>query len=210
MLAPDHKNVHMSEERALLLTDLVDSTRLAESLGDAAAAELGAAHDRVARDLLRAGQGREIDKTDGMLTLFDSAASAAAFAVAYHAALATLPVPLKARVGLHVGPVILRANSPQDIAHGAKPLEVEGVAKPLAARIMSLALGGQTLMSAEARAALGDTALRVQSHGHWRIKGIAEPVELFELGEDGAPFMPPPDSAKLYRVVHSDRLWLPL
>ena len=95
------------------------------------------------------------------------------------------------------------------MAHGAKPLEVEGIAKPIAARVMSLALGGQTLLTAEARAALGDTALRVQSHGFWRIKGIAEPVELFEAGDERAPFTPPPDSAKVYRVVRRDDLWLP-
>jgi predicted ATPase/class 3 adenylate cyclase/Tfp pilus assembly protein PilF len=200
----------MSEVRALLLTDVVDSTQLAERLGDAAAADLGAAHDRVARDLLRAWRGREIDKTDGMLMLFDAAADALGFAAAYHAALAAMPVPLKARAGLHVGPVILRANPPEDVAHGAKPLEVEGIAKPVAARVMSLALGGQTLLTAEARAALGASALRVQSHGFWRIKGIAEPVELFEAGDERAPFLPPPDSAKVYRVVRRDDLWLPL
>jgi predicted ATPase/class 3 adenylate cyclase len=200
----------MSEQRALLLTDVVDSTQLAERLGDAAAAELSAAHDRVARDLLRAWHGREIDKTDGMLMLFDTAADAVGCVRAYHAALAALPVPLKARAGLHFGPVILRANPAQDVAHGAKPLEVEGIAKPMAARVMSLAMGGQTLLTAEARAALGDTALRVQSHGFWRIKGISEPVELFEIGDEHAPFEPPPDSAKVYRVVQRGELWLPL
>jgi len=200
----------MSEPLALLLTDVVDSTQLAERLGDVAAAEVNAAHDRVARDLLRAWRGREIDKTDGMLMLFEQATDALGFAVAYHAALAAQPVPLQARAGLHVGAVILRSNSPEDVAHGAKPLEVEGIAKPIAARVMSLALGGQTLLTAEARAALGDTGLRVQSHGFWRIKGIAEPVELFEAGDEHALFTPPPDSAKVYRVVQHDDLWLPL
>jgi predicted ATPase/class 3 adenylate cyclase/Tfp pilus assembly protein PilF len=202
--------IKMSEIRALLLTDVVDSTQLAERLGDAAAAELGAAHDRVARDLLRTWRGREIDKTDGMLMLFDAATDAIGFVTAYHGALAALPVPLKARAGLHVGPVILRANPPEDVAHGAKPLEVEGIAKPIAARVMSLALGGQTLLTAEAREALGRTDLRVQSHGHWRIKGISDPVELYETGDAGAPFTPPPDSSKVYRVVQLGELWLPM
>jgi class 3 adenylate cyclase len=200
----------MNNALALLLTDVVDSTQLAERLGDAAAAELSAAHDRVARDLLRVWRGREIDKTDGMLMLFDLAADALGFAMAYHAALAALPVPLQARAGLHVGAVILRSNSPDDVALGAKPLEVEGIAKPIAARVMSLALGGQTLLTAEARAALRDTSLRLQSHGFWRIKGIAEPVELFEAGDERAPFIPPPDSGKVDRVVRRDDLWLPL
>ena len=36
-------------------------------------ARLWAAHDRAARDLLREWRGREIDKSDGMLLLFDTA-----------------------------------------------------------------------------------------------------------------------------------------
>ena len=60
----------ISEVRALLLTDVVDSTKLSEEIGDAAMAEVWAAHDRVARDLLRAWRGREIDKSDGLLVLF--------------------------------------------------------------------------------------------------------------------------------------------
>ena len=74
--------------RALLLTDVVDSTMLAERLGDAAMAMLWSAHDRIARDLLREWHGREIDKSDGMLALFDRATDAAAYALAYHRALA--------------------------------------------------------------------------------------------------------------------------
>ena len=200
----------MSEVRALLVTDVVDSTTLAEHLGDSEAAALWAAHDRVARDLLRACRGLEIDRTDGFLLLFDTAADALGFALASHHALATLATPLRARAGLHVGSVILHRNRDADVALGAKPLEVEGLAKPVAARVMALALGGQTLLTAAARAALGETVVRLQSHGHWRLKGIAEPVELFEAGEDGAPFTPPPDGDKAYRVIRSRELWLPL
>ena len=140
----------MSDERALLLTDLVDSTRLTESLGDAAAGALWAAHDRAARERLGAWRGREIDKSDGFLLLFDRAADALGYALDYHRALAAIDPRLRARVGLHVGPVSLRANDAADIARGAKPFEVEGVAKPVAARVMALAAGGQTLLTAAA------------------------------------------------------------
>jgi len=200
----------MSETRALLLTDVVDSTQLSQALGDAAMAELWAAHDRAARDLLAGCRGREIDKTDGMLLLFEAAADALGYALAYHRALAALPVPLKARAGLHVGPVILRENSAADVARGAKPLEVDGLSKPTAARVMSLAQGGQTFLTAEARASLGDTARQVSSHGHWVLKGVADPVELFEVCEDDAPFVAPPDGDKAYRVVRIDGRWLPV
>jgi predicted ATPase/class 3 adenylate cyclase len=200
----------MSETKALLLTDVVDSTRLAEALGDAAMAELWAAHDRVSRALLGLWRGREIDKTDGMLLLFDGAADAVAFAMEYHRALASLPTPLAARVGLHVGPVILRENAAEDISRGAKPLEVEGLAKPVAARVMALARGGQTLLSAAAREDLGKTELRLASHGHWQIKGVSEPIELFEVGEQGARFVQPSDGEKAHRVVWMGDWWLPV
>ncbi len=199
----------MSELRALLLTDVVDSTQLSERLGDQAMAAVWAAHDRVARDLLPAWRGREIDKTDGMLLLFDAAADGLGYALAYHRALATLPVPLRARAGLHVGPVILRENSADDVARGAKPLEVDGLAKPTAARVMSLARGGQTLLTPEARAAIGTTPLPLQSHGHWVMKGVSAPVELFEAGDDAAAFAAPPDGDKVYRVVRVGERWLP-
>jgi predicted ATPase/class 3 adenylate cyclase len=200
----------MSELRTLLLTDVVNSTGLAEALGDSGTATLWMAHDRLARDLLPAWRGREIDKTDGMLLLFEATADAVGYALAYQRALATLDPPLKARAGLHVGPVTLRENSQSDIALGAKPLEVEGAAKATAARAMSIAMGGQILLSAVARQALGDTGARLQSHGHWRLKGVAEPIELFEVADTDAPFTPPPDPDKAYRVVRQGDLWLPV
>ena len=178
------------ETRALLLTDVVDSTALGERLGDAASAELWEAHDRIARDLLPEWHGREIDKTDGMLLLFERAADAAAYALAYQRALAALQPPLQARAGLHVGPVMLRENPSSDVARGAKPLEVEGSAKATTARIMSAARGGQVLLSEAARAALGEAPLALQSHGHWRLKGLAEAFELFELFTDGQRALP--------------------
>src|SRR5688500_9172312 len=200
----------MSTIKALLLTDVVDSTRLAEKLGDSAMAEIWAAHDRAARALLGPCRGREIDKTDGMLLLFDNCADAVGYALEYHRALATLPTPLAARVGLHVGPVILRENAADDVARGAKPLEVEGLAKPVAARVMALARGGQTLLSAAAREALAATAHKLVSHGHWRIQGLSDPVELFEVGAADAPFAPPPDGEKAHRVFWRGDWWLPV
>ena len=193
--------------KALLLTDIVDSTRLAERLGDSAMAELWGAHDRISRALLGPWRGREIDRTDGMLLLFDSCADAVEYALEYQA---RLPSPLMARVGVHVGPVILRENPAADVARGAKPLEVEGLAKPIAARVMSLARGGQTLLSAAAREALGISAHTLVAHGHWRIKGVSEPIELFEVGGADRAFAPPADGDKGHRVVWSGNWWLPV
>ena len=197
------------EAFALLVTDVVDSTQLTERLGNAEAARLWTAHDRLARDLLPTYRGLEIDKTDGLLLLFRDAADAADYAAAYHRALGDLPIPLRARAGLHVGRVVLRDNLAADVARGAKPVEVEGVAKATAARIMSVAIGGQTLVSPTAKDGMGIAGRRFHSHGHWRLKGLAEPIELFEA-HGTAPSAPPADHAKAYRVVRDGDLWLPV
>jgi predicted ATPase/class 3 adenylate cyclase len=200
----------MSEIRALLLTDVVDSTKLAESIGDTAMAQVWAAHDRIARDLLQRHLGHEIDKTDGMLMLFERAADAVAFTLEYHPALATMDTPVRARAGIHVGPVILRENSAADVAIGAKPLEVDGLAKPTAARVMSLARGGQTLITTEARDELGHTEFKVESHGHWMVKGVADPIEIFEVAPPAARCVAPEDTEKVFRVVRAAEWWMPV
>ncbi|MEM6925513.1 MAG: tetratricopeptide repeat protein [Myxococcota bacterium] len=196
--------------RALLLTDVVDSTRLTESLGDARMAEVWAAHDQAARTLLVEHRGREIDKSDGFLLLFETVDDAAGFAEAYHTAIGALDPPLTARAGLHVGDVVLRDNPPQDVARGAKPLEVEGLAKPTAARVMSVARGRQTLATSQAVHDLSP-AWSSTSHGHWQLGGIREPLELFGIHRPAElPTSPPPDGAKAWRVVRADGGWRPV
>jgi predicted ATPase/class 3 adenylate cyclase len=196
----------------LVFTDLVDSTGLVERLGDERAAQVWAGHDRRARALLARHRGREIDRTDGFFLLFDDAAAAACFALAYLQAMSEFG--LSARVGLHEGAVSLRENDPDDVARGAKRTEVEGLAKPFAARVMALARGGQILLSASARAALGgklpEERAVIESHGHYRLKGVELPVEIFELGPGDSAFTPPADTEKAYRVVRDGEHWRPL
>jgi predicted ATPase/class 3 adenylate cyclase len=200
----------MTLVRALLLTDVVESTKTSATLGDAATGRLWAAHDRVARDLLRDSGGREIDKSDGMLLLFDDPRAALKYACAYHGALQAFEVPLKARAGLHVGPVLLRENSAADVALGAKPLEVDGIAKVVAARVMAAAQGGQTLLTGEARSALADPALKARSHGYWQMKGLPEPLELFALADGDGGAVEPLEGPNAYRVARSGEVWLPV
>ena len=103
--------------RTLLLCDLVASTQLVERVGDSAAADLLARHDRIARDLLSTFNGREIDKSDGFLLLFERPIEAVRFAIAYQAELrelgATVDSEMASRVGIHLGEVVLRENSPR-------------------------------------------------------------------------------------------------
>jgi putative peptide modification system cyclase len=201
--------------RTLALCDLVDSTGLVERLGDLAAAELIRKHDRLARTLADRHGGREIDKTDGFLMMFERPVQAVGFALDYQRGLRQLNaaenIALAARVGIHVGDVVMWDNSAEDIARGAKPVEVEGLVKPITSRLMSLALPGQILLSNiaydlahRAQAELGEKLanLRWRTHGRYRFRGVPEPVPVFEVGEEGmAPLKAPPWSSKAHREV---------
>ncbi len=203
--------------RTLLLCDLVASTQLVERVGDSTAADLLARHDRVARDLVSACNGLEIDKSDGFLLLFERPIEAVRFALAYRAKLRELGAPfataMASRIGIHLGEVVLRENPPEDVARGAKPLEVEGLAKAIAARVMSLAGNGRILLTRAAydfarRASVGgrdEAPLRWAAHGRYRLAGVADPVEICEVAEPGdAPLTPPDDSEKARRVEGED------
>jgi class 3 adenylate cyclase/energy-coupling factor transporter ATP-binding protein EcfA2 len=200
--------------RTLLVSDLVGSTAIVRSIGDAHAASLFRRHDRRARDLLLAHHGIEIDKTDGFLLLFERPLDAVLYALAYHHTLtklsSELEISLVARIGIHLGELHVIHSSAEDVARGAKPVNVEGLAKPMTARVMSVALGRQTLLTRSAfelarRASVGEDWARNLcwvNHGRYLLKGVDEPVELFEVGrEHESPLIPPADSEKVIRLV---------
>lgn len=201
--------------RTILLTDLVDSTALVERLGDSAAAELFRAHDRLVLGLQQHWRGRLIDRSDGMLLLFERPIDGLGFALDYNRGLLELGAPhgveLKARAGLHVGEVLTWRNSEESVRVGAKPVEVEGLAKPMAGRLMTMARPGQILLSAVAeplahRAAreLGERGQHLlwKSHGRWRFKGVPQAQQIFEVGEAGvAPLRTPPNTPKAWRDI---------
>ena len=106
--------------------------------------------------------------------------------------------------------MVLRENAPEDVARGAKPLEVEGLAKAVAARVMSLAGDGRILLTRTAydfarRAAVGATdeaQLRWAAHGRYRFAGVEDPVEVCEAAVPGPdPLAAPRGSDKAQRAV---------
>lgn len=208
-------NLATSVLRTLVVCDLVDSTALVERLGDQRAAELFRKHDRMARTLVQQFGGREIDKTDGYLLMFERPIQATAFALAYQRALAKLgtdeSAALAARIGIHVGDIVTWENAARDVLQGAKQTEVEGLVKPVAARLAQLALPAQILLSGvayeiahRAQGELGDTLgnARWRTHGRYRFKGVPDPVAVFEVGEEGiAPLKAPPWSGKAHREL---------
>ncbi len=211
----DHRSATRTLLCTLVVTDLVDGLALIERIGDRPAAELIRRHDRMVRSVGDRHGGREIDKTDGFLMMFDRPIQAVAFALDYQRSLRRLnaseTATLASRVGIHVGDILVWDNAPEDVARGAKPVEVEGLVKPIASRLMNLALPGQILLSniayALAHRAQGELGVQLERvhwrrHGRYRFRGIPDPIAVVEVGEEGlAPLKTPSWSGTAHREI---------
>jgi len=214
--APGPGRMATPQLRTLVVCDIADSTALVERMGDQNAANIIRKHDRLARALVEQHRGREIDKTDGFLLMFERPIQAAAFALDYQRGLKHLSaaegVVVRARVGIHMGDVVIWENAPDDVSRGAKPTEVEGLVKPVAARLAQLARPQQILMSSaaagiahRAEGELGAKAaerVHWKTHGRYRFKGLPEAIEVVEVGEDEvAPLHAPKSMRTAKRIL---------
>ena len=218
-LLAEAKRAAQSVRCALLVTDLVDSTQLFARLGEYEATQLLNTEEESARRLARHYGGQEIDRSDGFLLLFEQAWQAVAFALAYQHELDGLSrrsgVALRSKIGIHWAEVYLTRHEPEDIAQGAKPVEVSGVGKPIAARLMSAAQGGQVLLTSAAREAAESACFEHRellgeldwvSHGQYRLKGVELPMELHEVLVRGAARpREPQENAKVVSLRRESR-----
>ena len=200
-----------SATKVFLFTDLVDSTAWKKILGDRDyAVELRQPHDRLFRELLASFPGAvERDNAgDGFLATFANPSDAVQFSLKFHHTLKTFnwgqsvrkaPKLPFTRIGIHLGEVVEYSDQ--------AGMKVAGQAVDLAARVMSLGLGGQTLLTRHAfdsaRQNVRDESLSWPAHGRYRLKGNEnDPLEIYEVGVVGeSPLTPPPDSDKAKRVI---------
>lgn len=189
----------------LVFTDLAGSTALKAELGDHAVAELIARHRRQVERIAGMRGGRIVDWAgDGCFLTFEASSAAVLFGLELqqaHAAESDLP---GVRVGIHSGE-ISETRTP-----GEPTLRIEGLAVDLAARIASLALPAQVLLSSTVfntvRQRLRGDELGAEihwlAHGEYELKGFDEPLDICEAGMEGmSPLQPPPGSEKAHRAV---------
>lgn len=160
----------------ILFSDIEDSTALFESLGDLRAHEVLCVHNEIFRQQIAAHRGNEVKALgDSFMVAFSSARRAALCAIAvqhsFAAYCASHPdLPIRVRIGLHVGEAINESS------------DYFGKAVILAARIATIARGGQILVSSTLRdlaANAGD--LRFAPHGERQLKGLAGAHRIFEI-----------------------------
>jgi predicted ATPase/class 3 adenylate cyclase/Tfp pilus assembly protein PilF len=166
----------------LLFTDIEGSTQLWEKHPQAMRTAL-LRHDELLRRVIEA-QGGEVFKTvgDAFYATFATASEALVAAMEAQKALASEVWPpetvLKVRMALHTGTVERRDN------------DYFGQTMNRAAGLLGLGHGGQTLLSSVTREMLGDVlpeGVSLQGLGAHRIKGVEQPIGVFELRHPGLP-----------------------
>jgi class 3 adenylate cyclase len=152
----------------LLVTDIVDSTKVAVRLGDAAWKELLARHNEGVRIQLDRFRGVEVYTTgDGFLAFFDGAARAVRCAAAIRDGAAH--DGLQIRAGVHSGEVERDAGN------------LRGVAVHAVARIAALAGPREVLVSAPTASLLEGGGLRLEDAGEHELKGLAGARRMYRL-----------------------------
>jgi class 3 adenylate cyclase len=145
---------------AIVFTDLVGSTRHAETAGDRRWKAVLDRHDEViAQEIARNGGVVVKSMGDGVLATLPSADRALRAAESIRARLAS--DVLSTRIGIHVGDVERRPN------------DLAGVGVHIAARVMALAGPGEILVTASVPIAATGAAHEFEVVGECELKGVS-------------------------------------
>jgi class 3 adenylate cyclase len=168
--------------RAIMFTDLKDSTLMTSTLGDARALHLLHVSNVLTRNALRTSGGREIKHTgDGVMASFAAVSDAVTCAVSVQEAVVEHNRPPKDEVILRIG------------LHAGEPIEdngdLFGNAVQLAARLCAAAGPSEILVSETIRHNSRGLRLQFQDLGIIELKGFEDGVRVFSI-----PWAQPTDS----------------
>lgn len=163
--------------RAIMFTDLQDSTAVSSFVGDVEAVELLEKHDEIIRGALLAHNGNEVKHTgDGFLTSFSSVPNCLNCAIAIQHAFKAFNkdepvIPLHVRIGINAGLPVER--------HG----DLFGVVVNMTARICAKAGPDEILVSGIIPALCAADAfyLEFEDAGPIPLKGIVDPIQLYKV-----------------------------
>ena len=157
---------------AILITDIVASTRRAAEMGDRRWCALMERHDDMARRQIKNFGGRVIrNRGDGYLAIFASPAKAVRCAAAMTAAVAPLGISL--RSGIHAGEIQLKRR------------EINGIAVHVTARIAAAASPGEALVSKTVRDLVTGAELAFDYRGVHTLRGLPEEIQLYAVRTAG-------------------------
>lgn len=159
--------------RAVMFTDIVDSTGMIERLGDERSVEMVRAHDSMVRRALQDCGGREVKHTgDGIMASFADIDAALRCARGIQSAFDAFNLAsaekLRLRIGIHAGEPVEDSN------------DLFGTTVTMAARICGKAEGEGIVVSETVRG-LASENWPLEALGHHSLKGFTDPVALYAL-----------------------------
>lgn len=153
---------------SIVITDIVDSTRMAAELGATRWRDLVGEHNRKASTAIDRHRGRLVKTTgDGVIARFDGAERAVRGAAAIRDAAQELGLAIRA--GIHTGELQVTSD------------DVRGIAVHTAARIMGVAAPGEILLSATVIQILEGSGMTFDDAGMHQLKGLDGPRQLYRL-----------------------------
>ena len=160
---------------AVLFTDIVGSTKMTQTLGDAGAQQVVHLHNTIVRNALREYSGAEVKHTgDGIMASFGSVPNAVEAGVAIQKVLAAQrakdpAMPLHMRVGINAGEPI------------AENGDLFGTTVQLAARICDKCAADGVYVSTIVRELTSGKPLKFENKGTFELKGVSEPATLHSV-----------------------------
>jgi serine/threonine protein kinase/class 3 adenylate cyclase len=200
----------------LLFTDVVDSVKLKQALGEREAVTAIQQHHAAIREILgQFSEGEEIETAgDSFFIVFTKPSDAVQFSLLVQARLRTVAGEARRavldRIGIHVGEVWI-----QEHEGTGKAKDLYGIQVDTCARVQSLGQADQILLTrfpfdAARQALKGEKlkeigALSWLNHGPYVMKGVEESLEICEVGELGkAKLVQPVNTEKAYRFISPD------
>jgi class 3 adenylate cyclase len=152
----------------VLFTDIVNSTKRAETIGDRAWHDVLDRHNAIVRREILRHRGHEVRTMgDGFLATFDGPARSIRCALAINEGIEALG--LQVRAGLHTGEVEIADD------------DLSGIAVHIASRVATMAQPGQVLVSNTVRDLVAGSNIRFRDEGCHALKGLKDSVRLFAV-----------------------------
>lgn len=161
--------------RAIMFTDLKDSTAMTSRLGEERALELLELHNRLIRGALRDHGGSEVKHTgDGIMASFASCSDGISSAIAIEQAFATHnsahpDEEMYVRIGLHGGEPVERSG------------DLFGSTIQMAARLYTKCELGRILVSEVVRNSCESSNIPFVDMGQMKVKGFEVPVDVYTV-----------------------------
>ena len=178
--------------RAIVVVDVVESVRLMQEDESGFIDRWRRFVNEVRTEVLPAHEGRLVKSLgDGMLLEFEAVPNAVAAALAMqqraiaHNVSCNVSAKMQLRFGIHIADVVVDA------------LDIYGQGVNLAARLATLAMAGEIVVSADARDQITDgLEANIEDLGECHVKHLASPTRAFRIGEAAGPG----DHRSIFRV----------